>query len=159
MLTNLSSINLVSIFRCSSVPRHPVYVTRVDPSTLPFGLSSHPDPPTLTGIWVFNITLPLSLDNKQQDPWTVLWRTTIYIKPVRLMYLSASHSAYELAPSPSPHSSLTHTHRCIGPFCFELRHFENLYHQFVCHFDQHTTASVFMTYPSVFMEYAWFVCY
>jgi hypothetical protein len=33
---NLSSINLVSIFRCSSPPRNPVYVRCVDPSVLPF---------------------------------------------------------------------------------------------------------------------------
>ena len=30
-LANLSSINLVSIFRCSSPPRNPVYARRVDP--------------------------------------------------------------------------------------------------------------------------------
>ncbi len=35
-LANLSSINLVSIFRCSSPPRNPVYVRRVDPSGLVF---------------------------------------------------------------------------------------------------------------------------
>jgi hypothetical protein len=40
-LANLSSINLVSIFRCSSPPRKPVYVSRVDPSALVFSLSSH----------------------------------------------------------------------------------------------------------------------
>ena len=38
---NLSFINLVSIFRCSSPPLHPVYTRRVDPSALPFSLSSH----------------------------------------------------------------------------------------------------------------------
>jgi hypothetical protein len=38
-LANLSSINLVSIFRCSSPPRNPVYVRRVDPSDLDFSLS------------------------------------------------------------------------------------------------------------------------
>jgi hypothetical protein len=32
----LSSVNLVSIFRCSSPPRNPVYVSRVDPPVLPF---------------------------------------------------------------------------------------------------------------------------
>jgi hypothetical protein len=40
-LANLSFINLVSIFRCSSSPCHPVYVRRVDPSVLPYSLSSH----------------------------------------------------------------------------------------------------------------------
>ncbi len=40
-LVNLSSINLVSIFRCSSPPHNPVYVRRVDPSSLPFSFSSH----------------------------------------------------------------------------------------------------------------------
>jgi hypothetical protein len=40
-LTNISSINLVSIFSCSSSPRNPVYVRRVDPSTLAFSISSH----------------------------------------------------------------------------------------------------------------------
>jgi hypothetical protein len=40
-LANLSSINLVFIFRCSSSPRNPVYVSRVDPSVLSFSLSSH----------------------------------------------------------------------------------------------------------------------
>jgi len=33
---NLSSTNLVSIFRCSSPPSNPVYVRRVDPSALSF---------------------------------------------------------------------------------------------------------------------------
>jgi hypothetical protein len=40
-LGNLLFINLVSIFRCSSPPRHPVYARRVDPSSLSFSLSSH----------------------------------------------------------------------------------------------------------------------
>jgi hypothetical protein len=38
---NLSSVNLVSIFRCSSPPRNPVYPRRVDSSTVSFSLSSH----------------------------------------------------------------------------------------------------------------------
>jgi hypothetical protein len=40
-LSNLSSLNLVSIFRCSSPPRNPVYARRVDPSALALSLSSH----------------------------------------------------------------------------------------------------------------------
>jgi hypothetical protein len=40
-LSNLSSINLVFIFRCSSPPKNPVYVRRVKPSTFVFSLSSH----------------------------------------------------------------------------------------------------------------------
>jgi hypothetical protein len=40
-LANLSSINFVSIFRCSSPPHNPVYTSRVDPSVLGFNLSSH----------------------------------------------------------------------------------------------------------------------
>ncbi len=36
-LSNLSSIDLVSIFRCSSPPLHPVYTRCVDPSVLDFG--------------------------------------------------------------------------------------------------------------------------
>jgi hypothetical protein len=40
-LTNFSSINLVFIFRCSSSPSNPVYVRRVDSSTIVFSLSSH----------------------------------------------------------------------------------------------------------------------
>ncbi len=40
-LANLSSINLVSIFRCSSPPHNPVYVRRVDPQALALSLSSH----------------------------------------------------------------------------------------------------------------------
>ncbi len=40
-LSNLSSINLVPIFRCSSPPLNPVYTRRVDPSSLTFSLSSH----------------------------------------------------------------------------------------------------------------------
>ncbi len=40
-LANFSSINLVSIFRCSSSPRNPVYVRHVDSSPLGFSLSSH----------------------------------------------------------------------------------------------------------------------
>ena len=43
-LGNLSSINLVSIFRCSSSPRNPVYVRLVDPSVLDFSLSIHRHP-------------------------------------------------------------------------------------------------------------------
>jgi hypothetical protein len=38
-LTNISSINLVSIFRCSSPPRNTVYSRRVDPSSLDFRIS------------------------------------------------------------------------------------------------------------------------
>ncbi len=40
-ISNLSSINLVSIFRCSSPPHNLVYGRRVDPSALAFSLSSH----------------------------------------------------------------------------------------------------------------------
>jgi hypothetical protein len=40
-LANLSSINLVFKFRCSSSPSNPVYVRRVDPSTLACSPSSH----------------------------------------------------------------------------------------------------------------------
>ena len=40
-LSNLSSINFVSIFRCSSSPRNPVYASRVDLSAVAFSLSSH----------------------------------------------------------------------------------------------------------------------
>jgi hypothetical protein len=40
-LANISSINLVSIFRCSSSPSNPVCPSRVDSSTLVFSLSSH----------------------------------------------------------------------------------------------------------------------
>jgi hypothetical protein len=40
-LANLSSINLVSILRCSSPPRNPVYARRVVPSGLTCSLSSH----------------------------------------------------------------------------------------------------------------------
>ena len=40
-LTNLSFINLVSIFRGSSPSSNPVYARRVDPSVLAFSLSSH----------------------------------------------------------------------------------------------------------------------
>ncbi len=40
-LSNLSSLNLVSIFRCSSPPHNPVYPRRVDPSTLVFSLQVH----------------------------------------------------------------------------------------------------------------------
>jgi hypothetical protein len=40
-LANILSINLVSIFRCSSPPSNPVYVSRVDPLTLVFSLSSY----------------------------------------------------------------------------------------------------------------------
>ncbi len=39
-LGNISSINLVSIFRCSSSPNHPVYVRCVDFSDLVLSLSS-----------------------------------------------------------------------------------------------------------------------
>ncbi len=40
-LAKFSSINLVSIFRCSSSPRNPVYVRLVDFSDFVFSLSSH----------------------------------------------------------------------------------------------------------------------
>jgi hypothetical protein len=40
-LSNLSDLNLVSVFRCSSPPRNPVYVRRVDPLSLAFSLSLH----------------------------------------------------------------------------------------------------------------------
>jgi hypothetical protein len=40
-LANISSINVVSIFRCSSSTNNPVYTRRVDSSTLVFSLSSH----------------------------------------------------------------------------------------------------------------------
>jgi hypothetical protein len=40
-LVNISSINLVFIFRCSSSPNNPVYTRRVDFSSLVFSLSSH----------------------------------------------------------------------------------------------------------------------
>jgi hypothetical protein len=40
-LTNISSIDVVFIFRCSSSTRNPVYVRRVDSSVLVFSLSSH----------------------------------------------------------------------------------------------------------------------
>ncbi len=40
-LANLSSINLVSIFRYSSSSRNPVYARNVDSSSLGFSLSSH----------------------------------------------------------------------------------------------------------------------
>ncbi len=40
-LANISSINLVSIFKCSSSLINPVYVRRVDSSASVFSLSSH----------------------------------------------------------------------------------------------------------------------
>ncbi len=40
-LANISSINLVSIFRCSSSPNNPVYPRRVDFSDFVFSLSSY----------------------------------------------------------------------------------------------------------------------
>ncbi len=40
-LANISSINLFFIFRCSSSPINPVYVSRVDFSDLVFSLSSY----------------------------------------------------------------------------------------------------------------------
>ena len=40
-LSNFSSFNLVSIFRCSRSPHNPVYVRRVIPSVLSFSLSYH----------------------------------------------------------------------------------------------------------------------
>ncbi len=42
--SKLSTINLVSIFRCSSSPRNPVHVRRVDPSVLAFSLSLYRHP-------------------------------------------------------------------------------------------------------------------
>jgi hypothetical protein len=40
-LSNLSSMNLVSIFRCSSPPHNTVYVSRVVSSSLSFSLTSY----------------------------------------------------------------------------------------------------------------------
>jgi hypothetical protein len=40
-LANFSSVNLVFIFGCSRSPSNPVYVRRVDSSSLVFSLSSH----------------------------------------------------------------------------------------------------------------------
>ncbi len=40
----VSPLNLVSIFRCPSPPRNPVYVRLADPSVLSFSLSSHRHP-------------------------------------------------------------------------------------------------------------------
>ncbi len=40
-LSNISSINVVFIFRCSSSTRNPVYTRRIDSSPLVFNLSSH----------------------------------------------------------------------------------------------------------------------
>jgi hypothetical protein len=40
-LANLSFVNLVFIFRCSSPSCNPVYARHVDPSALAFSLSSH----------------------------------------------------------------------------------------------------------------------
>ncbi len=40
-LANISSINLVFVFRCSSSPSNPVYARRADFSALVFSLSSH----------------------------------------------------------------------------------------------------------------------
>ena len=39
-LSNLSSLNLVSIFRCPRPPCNPAYVRRLDPSVLAFSLST-----------------------------------------------------------------------------------------------------------------------
>jgi hypothetical protein len=41
LVANISSINVVFIFRCSSSTSYPVYVRRVDSSPLVFSLSSH----------------------------------------------------------------------------------------------------------------------
>ena len=43
-LWNLSHLNLVSIFRCSSPLRNPVYVRWIDPTVLPCSLSLHRHP-------------------------------------------------------------------------------------------------------------------
>ncbi len=49
-LGNISSINLVSIFRCSSSPNNPVYPRCVDFSDLVFSLSSDPSNDTCARI-------------------------------------------------------------------------------------------------------------
>ena len=43
-LSNLSSFNIASIFRCPLPPRNPVYVRHLDPSVLAFSLSLHRHP-------------------------------------------------------------------------------------------------------------------
>ena len=63
-LSNLASLNLVSIVRCSSPPSHPVShdTRRVDPSDIAFSLSLHRHS-------CMSILLPLDLSfhNKQKN--------------------------------------------------------------------------------------------
>jgi hypothetical protein len=71
-LSNISSLNLVSTFRCFSPPHNPVYTRRIDPwGIIPqiYVLVSHD---TDTHIQVFSLTLFLSLHNH--------WNNTIYHK-------------------------------------------------------------------------------
>ena len=81
--SKLSSINLVSIFRCSSSPHNPVYVTvrRIDSSVLIISLSSHRYPPRndiklFLGywlIWLCCIIGFLGLIIKAFDNQTEIW--------------------------------------------------------------------------------------
>jgi hypothetical protein len=61
-LSNLPPLNLVSIFRCSSPPRNPVYASRIDPSALAFSFSSHRH----SYISILFSSRVLSLNNKQK---------------------------------------------------------------------------------------------
>jgi hypothetical protein len=61
---NISSINLVFIFGCSSSTTNPVSARRVDSSVLVFSLSSHRYSDDIS---VFSLTLVLLIHNKMQQ--------------------------------------------------------------------------------------------
>ncbi len=56
-LSILSSVKLVSIFRCSSPPHNPVYASREDPSVLAFILSSHLFGYACDQVWQMGVNL------------------------------------------------------------------------------------------------------
>ena len=85
----IESINLVSIFRCSSPPRNLVYGRRVDPSPLDFSLSSHRhshSPITLANLSSINLVSIFRCSSPPYNP--------VYVRcvdPSDLAFILPSH--------------------------------------------------------------------
>ena len=86
------NINLVSILRCSSPPRHPAYTRRVDPSGLTFSHSSYRH--SYPSVLVFSLSLyrhpsicilcssRFTTYNKQKDNKHTIYMYNIHIFPL-----------------------------------------------------------------------------
>jgi hypothetical protein len=92
--SNLSPLNIVSIFRCPSPPRNLVYVSRADPSVLAFSLLFHRQPyistcQCRTIVFRLGFQIPIGNENhneisqirKRIQSWVTstdtVWQTTI----------------------------------------------------------------------------------